>query len=60
LHGWPGFKVDALAEMGLGTALAGVVGAKGMARMITSNASLSDLITAHPDAQIESITSPEP
>ena len=32
LHGWPGLKADALAEMGLGTALAGVVGTHGAAK----------------------------
>ena len=60
LHGWPGLKVDALAEMGVGTALAGVVGARGMAQMITSAASLTDLIAAHPDAHLDSWVTPEP
>ncbi len=60
LHGWPGIQTDALAEMGLGTALAGVVGTHGMARMIASAASLNDLITAHPDAELNAMTAPEP
>lgn len=60
LHGWPGLKVDALAEMGVGAALAGVVGTHGMAQMITSAASLTDLIAAHPDAQLDSEITPEP
>ena len=60
LHGWPGLQTDALAEMGLGTALAGVVGTHGMARMIASASSLNDLITAHPDAELDTMTTPEP
>ena len=60
LHGWPGLKADALAEMGLGTALAGVVGTHGMARMIASASSLNDLIAAHPDAELDTVTTPEP
>ena len=60
LHGWPGLKADALSEMGLGTALAGVVGTHGMARMIASASSLNDLIAAHPDAELDAMTTPEP
>jgi len=60
LHGWPGLQTDALAEMGLGTALAGVVGTHGMARMIASASSLNDLITAHPDVELDTMTTPEP
>lgn len=53
IHGWPGLRVDGLAELGLGTALAGVIGAQGMAKMIAANVDLQALVEAVPELPLE-------
>lgn len=50
IHGWPGLKADALGELGLGTALAGVIGAQGMSKMIAANVDLQALVAGSPAA----------
>ncbi|MDO5747619.1 MAG: ADP-ribosylglycohydrolase family protein [Actinomycetaceae bacterium] len=50
IHGWPGFKMDALVDLGIGAAMAGLVGPEGMAHAMESGMDFSRLIEAEPDS----------
>lgn len=43
IHGWPGFKMDALTDYSIGTAMAGLVGEEGMAHAVESGMNFAAL-----------------